>query len=240
MKFYQEFSLYYDYIFPLKEGKLKFMMDNIPDDGKVLDLATGTGNYAIALAKEGYQVSALDLSGEMVNLAKEKAYEEQVKIDFRVDDMLNLDRLYQPKSFDLISCIGNSLVHLDNQEKIRELLNKSYDLLKEEGKLILQIVNYDRILAKEVKSLPTITAVESIVELIRDYEFKGGKIDFKTCLTTPRGEFKNSVLLYPLESDILKKLLLQAGFVRVKFYGDFNYSQYQRLDSFPLVIVADK
>jgi len=215
-------------------------MDHLPDNGKILDLATGTGNYAIALAKEGYQLSALDLSGEMVNLAKEKAYEQKVKIDFRVDDMLNIDSLYSQESFDLISCIGNSLVHLDNQEEIRELINKSYGLLKQDGKLILQIVNYDRVLAKEIKSLPTITATDSIVELIRNYEFKEGKVDFQTRLTTPRGEFENSVLLYPLKSDLLKELLLEAGFSRVKFYGDFNYSQYQSLDSFPLVIVADK
>ncbi|WP_018248468.1 class I SAM-dependent methyltransferase [Orenia marismortui] len=240
MEFYEQFSCYYDYIFPLKNVKLNFMESCLKQGDEVLDLATGTGNYAIELAKLGYNVSALDLSSKMIELAKDKSYEQNINIDFKVGDMKDIDQLYSEKKFDLITCIGNSLVHLDNEEEIAEVLSKIHYLLQDNGKLILQIVNYDRIISKNIESLPTINAKDSVVTLLRDYDLKGEKINFKTKLRTPRGEFVNSVLLYPLQSQVLFNLLKKLGYNKVKFYGDFEFNKYQALESFPLVVLAEK
>ncbi len=56
----------------------------------VLDAATGTGRYAIYLAEQGKQVSAVDDSGRMLAVARKKALARQLSIDFRQENICNL------------------------------------------------------------------------------------------------------------------------------------------------------
>ena len=56
--------------------------------GRFLDLGTGPGTQAIALARRGFQVVATDLSANAVAKARERALREGVTVDFRQDDIL--------------------------------------------------------------------------------------------------------------------------------------------------------
>lgn len=53
---------------------------------RVLDLGTGTGRAAIALSKRGATVTGVDASGEMLNVARRRASEEGVSIEFLEGD----------------------------------------------------------------------------------------------------------------------------------------------------------
>lgn len=57
---------------------------------KVVDIGTGSGNIAIALAKEepNMEVSASDISPEAIEVAKENAKNNDAKVNFVVGDML--------------------------------------------------------------------------------------------------------------------------------------------------------
>lgn len=57
--------------------------------GAALDLGTGPGTQAIALAERGFQVTATDISDTAVNRAKGIAREKNLNIDFRQDDIFN-------------------------------------------------------------------------------------------------------------------------------------------------------
>ena len=48
----------------------------------ILDIGCGTGRHAIELAKRGYRVKGIDLSGNMLSRAKEKAIQANVSIEF--------------------------------------------------------------------------------------------------------------------------------------------------------------
>jgi len=91
--FYEEFSKYYDIVFPLGEAQLRFINKRAKDKKKILDLAAGTGNYSIALAKEGYEVTAVDLDSEMVKNIEEKANKEEVKVTAIAMDMKEIDKI---------------------------------------------------------------------------------------------------------------------------------------------------
>ena len=56
---------------------------------RVLDLGTGPGTQAIALAKRGYDVVATDIAPSAVRKAAHTASREGVRIDFRVDNILD-------------------------------------------------------------------------------------------------------------------------------------------------------
>jgi len=68
---------------------------------KVLELGCGSGPYSCSFAQAGAHVTALDLSQAMISLAREKAAERRLNIDFRVADIR--ERLpFSDSQFDLI------------------------------------------------------------------------------------------------------------------------------------------
>ncbi len=73
-QFFAKFAKLYDYekyfLFPIRNNVARSLV--LPKNSKILDVATGTGALAYALAKQGYIVIGLDLSAEMLNQAKKK------------------------------------------------------------------------------------------------------------------------------------------------------------------------
>jgi len=55
---------------------------------RILDLGTGPATHAIALASRGYDIVATDISPSAIKRAKRAAKSSGVRIDFRVDDVL--------------------------------------------------------------------------------------------------------------------------------------------------------
>lgn len=240
MQFYREFSAYYDHIFQTSSDKVEFLADHAEKDEVILDVAAGTGNYALALAEKNYSVQGLDLSKAMIKQAQAKINDRELDVEFQVGDMRKATAIYN-QNFALIYCIGNSIVHLENEAEIKSVLKDFYTLLSESGEVIIQIVNYDRILDKNVTNLPTIDNQEKKVKLIRNYELVNAEqVNFKTKLITPDGEFENSVPLYPLRSEELQEIVKKIGYTAIDFYGSFNYRDYSPQGSFPLIAVIKK
>lgn len=236
-KFYTEIAKYYDYIFPIDKAKIDFIREIVGNPPKdILDVACGSGGYSKTLSDVGYNITAVDLNKKMVKKLKDKDRD----IDVLVLNMLEIGELH--KEFDLIFCIGNSLVHLDDDEEIFRFLQDCRNCLKPGGKLLIQIVNYDRVLAKEVKTLPSIVnkEIDLVFERYYNYLSDKHKIDFKTILRVDKKKIENHVFLYPIKSKELVDLFKKTGFTDFNAYGNFNKDKYNPLMSFPLVIVGEK
>lgn len=234
-KFYTEISKYYDFIFPTGDAQLELIKEIAGEAPKtILDIACGSGGYSMGLSEMGYHVTAIDLDFSMIKKLREK----NNNIDARVMNMLNIDNLNS--KYDLLFCIGNSMVHLNDKKEIFEFLKKCKNNLKSGGYIILQIVNYDRILEKNIKNLPTIKNAEVNLLFERYYEYlsKEHKIDFKTILKVDDLKLENDVLLYPIKSGELIELLEASGFLNIKKYGSFKKDEYNAMNSFPLIVVA--
>lgn len=234
-KFYSEISKYYDYIFPIGEpqlGLIKELVGEAPKD--ILDIACGSGGYSKRLSDMGYNVAAIDLDHDMIKKLKEK----DADIDARALNMLDIDKLNN--TFDLMFCIGNSMVHLNDNDEISEFLKKCKNNIRSGGHIIIQIVNYDRILAKDIKSLPLIRneEVDLTFERYYDYLHEKHKIDFKTILKVDSLNLENHVLLHPIKSVELVGILEKSGFINIKTYESFKKDEYDPMNSFPLVVVA--
>lgn len=236
-KFYSEISKYYDYIFPTGDAQLNLIKEIAGQPPKkILDIACGSGGYSKELSDIGYNITAIDLDQTMVDKLKEK----DRSIDAHLMNMLDIDKL--SNDYDFLFCIGNSMVHLDNQKEILDFLNKCKKRLKQGGHLLIQIVNYDRILINDVNRLPTIEnpEVDLVFERYYDYLPEEHKINFKTILKVEGSSLENSLLLHPLTSKELIDLLNQAGFKNIQLYGSFKKAEYDSMNSIPLVALAEK
>jgi len=74
--------------------------------GRALDLGCGTGTNAITLARHGWTVTGVDFSPKAIRTARRKAAHADLEIDFRVEDVLDLQGIAGPYDFALdIGCL---------------------------------------------------------------------------------------------------------------------------------------
>jgi ubiquinone/menaquinone biosynthesis C-methylase UbiE len=76
---------------------------------RILDMATGTGRAALALAKRGARVTGADASSEMLAVARRRAADAGLVIDFVQGDAHAL--AYPDRSFDAVVCL-RMLMHV--------------------------------------------------------------------------------------------------------------------------------
>lgn len=239
MKFYDEIAKYYDLIFPTSQVTVKFLQEKAGKGPKsILDVACGAGGYSFELEKEGYNLTAFDLDKKMIEELKLKTKNSGSSIEAMEGNILEVKEKFKDKCFDLVFCIGNSLVHLDNAEEILKFFKDSKSILKKNGTLVVQIINYDRIISKGIKSLPTIYNEEANLSFERLYTYKEAehKVYFKTILTVGNDKYENEVPLYALQYDEAIKLLKEAGFNNIEVYGDFKGNTFSKEDSYAMII----
>ena len=142
MNSYKDFSYYYDEIMEIIEYDLwvDFVKPYLKENDKILDLACGSGTFAISLANLEYNVTGLDLSDEIISVAKEKAKINRKEIDFHTLDMsdFNLD-----KKFDVITCFFDSVNFLQ-KNKIINMMDCVYQHLNEGGYFIFDLFTYNK------------------------------------------------------------------------------------------------
>ncbi len=227
MSFYENIYTKYEDIFPAGKKQINFLNKTFQDynASTILDVACGTGAYSRAFAKNGYKVIGVDFEEKMIEVAKRKAALENIKdsLNFNQGDMRKIPNY--PNPFDAIVCMGNSLPHLTLNEDIDFfLIGCKKNLRRKQGLLIIQTVNYNRILKYNVKELPTIVNKEKDLTFIRKYSTrKDGLINFDTVLKVKEGsEVESRVVLRPLVKKDLEDFLRRNHFKNVKFFGSFD------------------
>jgi len=107
--------------------------------GLALDLGSGPGIHAIALAKRGWKVVALDISPGAIRMASKFAEEAGVKIDFRNTDVLSFQP--SPSSFDLVHDRG--FLHTLESREWKKWTDLASVALKPGGLLFAKEFVYD-------------------------------------------------------------------------------------------------
>ncbi|HIX29750.1 MAG TPA: class I SAM-dependent methyltransferase [Candidatus Blautia stercoravium] len=114
-------------------------------ENNVLEIGCGTGIVTIQLADCVKEITAMDISREMLLRAEQKAKDLGKKnISFRCGTLM--DMKFPPKSFDVVTAY-NVLLYMENQE---EVLDKIYKVLKPGGLFISATDCLGRSLSKEV------------------------------------------------------------------------------------------
>jgi SAM-dependent methyltransferase len=87
--------------------------------GRALEIGCGTGDDAIFLAQQGFEVTAFDLSPLAIQQAKEKAAKAEVFVEFLVADIRDLPDLGEPFPF----VFDRGVYHVVRQERLDAFLS---------------------------------------------------------------------------------------------------------------------
>ncbi|MBC8320998.1 MAG: class I SAM-dependent methyltransferase [Bacteroidetes bacterium] len=106
---------------------------------RILDIGCGTGRHSIELTKRGYNLTGIDLSNSMLKRAKEKASEQDLKINFQKQDAIELSFANE---FDLaIMLCEGAFPLMETDEMNFKILQNAAKALRSNGKLIFTTLN---------------------------------------------------------------------------------------------------
>jgi SAM-dependent methyltransferase len=139
---YERFAYLYDELMeeaPYEEW-VRFVLKKVEKHGvmkrDMLDLACGTGELSIRFAKEGFNITGVDLSEDMLTVANAKAEGAGFHIPFFQQDMSALEGL---RSFDVIGIFCDSLNYLRSEEEVINTFSHVFKHLREDGIFIFDV-----------------------------------------------------------------------------------------------------
>lgn len=217
----------------------------------VLDIGCGTGEHVAWFARGGARAVGVDSSPSMLEGARE--HESRGEGRFLQGDALRLGTVLGGEPpFGLAVCLGNMLPHVLEEAALESLMRGARDALRPGGLLLLQALNYERIVAGGVRALPVNVAEGELpgeeivfVRLMRPVS-PTRMLFFPTTLSLrPEAEppvavkASHRVELRPWRAGEVAGLLGSLGF-SVELYGDVARAPYDAATSPDLVCVARK
>ncbi|MFH1656720.1 MAG: class I SAM-dependent methyltransferase [Candidatus Nealsonbacteria bacterium] len=135
--YHNKYAFIYDYFQKGVKGDVKFYINYFKNfKGKILEIGAGTGRITIPLLEKGADVTALDISSNMLKILEEKAEKKNIKTKTICADMRNFKLR---DKFEAIIITYRSFQHLytvDNQIKTLKNIKK---YLKPNGVLIFDV-----------------------------------------------------------------------------------------------------
>ncbi|MDR2835506.1 MAG: class I SAM-dependent methyltransferase [Bacteroidales bacterium] len=213
-------DLYYSYTFSQIDKTLinYFQIDDTQSNKPLaLDVGCGTGIQSLRLAKLGYKVIGIDISENLVNIAKQKL--KNSGIDDAEFYLINAESIpFEDNFFDVVNCCGPTLPFI---EKWQQTLSEISRVLKPNGKFLLEVEgkwNFD-IFWEVFNSIffNILGYDESLKETLKHFKNirKGHHIDYSFKLES--GETVSMPLRLYTASEIRKNLYANNFIIKKRF-----------------------
>lgn len=250
----------FDRFAPFYDGDYRNYFDDIEAIGvlaeeagdPILELGCGTGRVLMPLALAGHQITGVDVSPALLDIARRKVAEQslQQQVDLICADLLTLQLLRRDYAF--AYCTSNTLMHFTTQADQLSVLRTAFHHLRPGGQLLIDLFNPD---------VQRLTAINGIMELADRWEDEGaGQEIIKWSVRTvdwaeqlqetvfiyesihPSGQSTRTACPFMLrflwrgEAELLLKA---AGFVVEDVWGDFDGGDYDAASDH-LILLAHK
>jgi len=189
-----------------------------------VDLACGTGSVALLLAQRGLQVTAVDMSWEMLMVAQQKAEDAYVYPQFVCQ---KLQELHLPKGVDLAVCALDSIDYILDPGDCREAIRRVYKVLNPGGCFIFDVNTPENLRAMDGQVF--LDEDEDVFcvwrgEFDEDTNICSYGMDlFQRQGSVWRRSFEEH-REYAYSADQLMSYLRQAGFTSIAVYADRKFA----------------
>lgn len=202
----------------LTAKEIDFMLPyfNLQPGSKVLDLMCGYGRHALALAKKGMIVTAVDNQADYINEIRETADNEHLPLKAIKAAVLDFN---DNELYDLAICMGNSLQFF-NAKDVSKMLSNIAAQLKEGGQLLINSWSIAEIAFKnfEKKSWMQKGEVKYLTE--SKYVLHPSRIETESTMIAADGSIETKTAIdYIYSINEMDTMLKNAGFTLKEIYS---------------------
>jgi len=197
---------------------------------RTLDAACGSGRFSNLFAKEGFNVTAFDLSMQLLRIAKQNSIEENLDVKYFRSDIRNVPL---KGSFNLVLNMFTSFGYFNTDDENFSFIRSAYQMLNDNSYFIFDYLNKNYVINNLVERSEKIINDKIITELRK---INKNRVEKEIIIETKEGEkrFKESVMLYS------KKEIIEGfekyGFKTYKIFGDYFGKEFNSLTSDRLLI----
>ena len=221
-KSYDRLTSYVDY-----QATVDFYFEILKREGlnpkTAVDLACGTGSVAMLLAEKGMQVTAVDLSAEMLSEAAQKAADMENPPFFVCQP---LQELQLPRGVDLAVCALDSLDYITDPDDCAEAIRRVYRVLNPGGIFIFDVNTPEKLRAMDGQVF--LDEDEDVFCVWRgEFDEKTNICSYGMDLFQRQGSVWHRSFEehreYAYSADQLKGYLRSAGFTHIGVYADRQF-----------------
>jgi len=207
----------------------------------VLDCACGTGIDLIMFHSFGCNVVGSDLSDAMLDRSRKNLTEAGLEIPVKKADFRELEKSYTAQ-FDAVVCLSNAINEVLEEEEIHRALQSMKGVLRPGGILVFDQGQSDATMKNPPKFDPVINNRDFTRLFVIEYSKKLMKVNIFDFIHTKKkfGFYASSVNVAIRLKDDWVRLLSKTGFRNAEYFGDFNFSEYDKQSSQRLIAVAQK
>lgn len=99
---------------------IELVIKNTPKGGRVLEAGCGTAMLSLILADCGYELTAVDLSEDVLNYARERVTQSNISLDFIRGDILKLGSVFEEQYFETV-CHSGVMEHFNDEDIVKGL-----------------------------------------------------------------------------------------------------------------------
>ena len=219
-------------------NEVSFVESLLSKKGLILDLCCGTGRHSIALRKRGLNVIGMDLSRNLLAIAKLQMTRARVRFP-----LIRADMRFFPFRDNLFSAVINmftSFGYLPSESEDAVSLLEINRTLRSKGRFLLDLANRDHI----VKTFRE----RDWAEFEPFYLLEKRLLDLKNSRLTSQWTLidKNTIRVKSIQHTVrlftisrVEQLLNEAGLVIKKVYGRYEKQEFT-LDASRMIVLAEK
>lgn len=199
---------------------VKYIEQYLTPTSKILDIGAGAGEYSLYFSKNGYSVSAIELSDNNI-----KAFKDKITPDCPValvqGNAMDLS-IYDDKSFDIVLLFG-PLYHLHHEADRQTCISEAKRVCKDDGTIFFAFISHDMVIATELGYNPGFfNSNQYNHETLRleDFPFVFFTVDECRKMLNDGG----ISIVKEIASDGLSELLAE----KINTLDEYSYSQYLR------------
>lgn len=188
---------------------------------KLLELGCGTGNMTLKLREQGMEITAVDLSNEMLHTAMDKALKKRQRILFVNQNIVNFNI---NKRFDFVFSFCDGYNYITKEEELIKSFERVYSHLNAGGYFLFDISSAYKLKNKIGNN--TFTQNEDELSYIWDNYIEKDLLEMYITFFVREGalykRFKEHHIQRAWENEHIIKCLDKVGFKDINVYNDYT------------------